>query len=127
MRKHLKDVDMGLVTKYMIEHDCNIDEAVAAVKKKTGIKKRTPVKEPTTKLKAMRLKSGLSQSQLAEKADLKLRTLQAYEAGQRSFDSARIDILLRTALILDCKLEDLLENEDYIKVLEDYHEMVKSC
>lgn len=119
-RKQLKDVDMSLVTKYMIEHDCNIDEAVAAVKKKTGIEKRTPVKEPTTKLKAMRLKSGLSQSQLAEKADLKLRTLQAYEAGQRSFDSARIDILLKTALTLNCKLEELITDETCLETLQAY-------
>ena len=120
MRKQLKDVDMDAVTKYMLENDCNIDEAITAVKKQTGIIKRTPIKEAVTKLKAVRLQAGLSQSQLAKEADLNLRTLQAYEAGGRSFDNARIDTILKVALACNCSIEELIENKEYLELLNKY-------
>ena len=96
-KRDLKNIDMTLVTKYMIENDCNLDEAIAAVS--NGQK---PVKEAATKLKAMRLQAGMSQSQLAKETDLNVRTLQAYEAGNRSFDSARLDTILKVALACRC-------------------------
>lgn len=130
-RKSLKNVDMELVTKYMVEHDCKLDEAIAAVQEQSTpapepkpVKERTPIKEATTKLKAVRLRSGLSQSQLAKEADLNVRTLQTYEQGHRNFDNARIDTILKVALACNCKLEDLIESEEYLDLMEKYHEMV---
>ena len=114
-KRDLKNIDMTLVTKYMIENDCNLDEAIAAVSNS-----QKPVKEAATKLKAMRLQAGMSQSQLAKETDLNVRTLQAYEAGNRSFDSARLDTILKVALACRCKIEDLIESEDYLELLNRY-------
>lgn len=66
----------------------------------------------TKKLKEMRQSRGLSQSQLAEKTGINVRTIQHYEQGSKNFDHARIDTILKCCIALNCKLEDLIENED---------------
>lgn len=74
------------------------------------------------KLKKKRLEAGLSQSQLAEKAGMNVRTLQHYEQenSPKNFDHARIDTILRVCLALNCKLEDVIENPEYLKLLKKY-------
>lgn len=72
------------------------------------------------KLKEKRLAKGLSQKQLAEKAGLNVRVLQHYEQGSKNFDHARIDILLKYCIALDCKLSDLIENPEYLDLLKQY-------
>lgn len=72
------------------------------------------------KLKQLRIKAGLSQSQLAEKASLNVRVLQHYEQGSKNFDHARIDILLKYCLTLNCKLSDLIEDPEYLDLLKKY-------
>ena len=75
-----------------------------------------------SKLKIMRQAKGLSQSQLAEKANMNVRTLQHYEQGSKVFDHARIDTILRVCLALDCKLEDIIENQEYIDLIKQYED-----
>ena len=72
------------------------------------------------KLKKMRNKAGYSQSQFANLAGINIGTLRHYEQGSKNFDHARIDTILKTCLILDCKFRDVIENEEYIRLLEDY-------
>lgn len=72
------------------------------------------------KLKERRLAAGLSQTQLAEKAGLNVRVLQHYEQGSKNFDHARIDILLKYCIALDCKLSELVENPEYLTLLKKY-------
>lgn len=70
----------------------------------------------TRKLKAWRQAKGLSQSQLAEKTGINLRTIQHYEQGSKNFDHARIDTIMRVCVALDCGLDDILENPEYIEL-----------
>lgn len=72
----------------------------------------------TKKLKEKRQAVGLSQSQLAEKAGINVRVLQHYEQGSKNFDHARIDTILKICIALNCKLEDVIENPDYIELLK---------
>lgn len=72
----------------------------------------------TKKLKELRQARGLSQSQLAEKTGINLRTLQHYEQGSKNFDHARIDTLVKTCLVLNCKLEDIIEDTEYINLIK---------
>lgn len=74
------------------------------------------------KLKEMRQTKGLSQSQLAEKANMNVRTLQHYEQGSKIFDHARIDTILRVCLVLDCKFEDVIENQEYLDLIKRYED-----
>ena len=72
----------------------------------------------TKKLKEMRQSRGLSQSQLAEKTGINIRTLQHYEQGSKNFDHARIDTILRVCIALGCKLDDIIENQEYDELLK---------
>ena len=60
------------------------------------------------KLKEARKKAGLSQSALAEKAGISMRTLQNYEMGKRY--PASLDIALGLATALNTTTEDLLSS-----------------
>ena len=70
------------------------------------------------KLKEMRQTKGLSQSQFAKKTGINLRTVQHYEQGSKNFDHARIDTILKTCIALNCKLEDILENPEYVELVK---------
>ena len=73
-----------------------------------------------SKLKTKRMEANMSQSQLAEKANMNVRTLQHYEQGSKIFDHARIDTILRVCLALNCKMEDVIENQEYIDLIKKY-------
>lgn len=72
------------------------------------------------KLQDARKAAGMSQSQLADKANMNVRTLQHYEQGSKIFDNARIDTILSICLALNCKIEDVIENEEYLKLIDQY-------
>lgn len=72
----------------------------------------------TKRLKEKRQAKGLSQSQLAEKTGINVRTIQHYEQGSKIFDHARIDTILKCCIALDCKLEDLIENQEYVELIK---------
>ena len=70
------------------------------------------------KLKQLRQATGLSQSQFAEKAKMSVRTLQHYEQGSKDFNNARIDTIIKACIVLNCRLEDIIDNPDYIELLK---------
>lgn len=72
------------------------------------------------KLKEMRRKAGFSQSQLADVTGINVGTLRHYEQGSKNFDNARIDTILKVCLTLDCKFENVVENEEYINLFKTY-------
>lgn len=76
------------------------------------------------KLKEMRQAKGLSQSQLAEKSGLNVRTLQHYEQenSPKIFDHARLDTILKCAIALGCKIEDIIDNSEYLDLIQKYNE-----
>lgn len=70
-----------------------------------------------TKLQKMRVGQGLSQSKLAELSGVPIRTIQHYEQEKRPIDGARLHTLCELCIVLGCKIEDILENEETIKKL----------
>ena len=70
------------------------------------------------KLKQLRQSKQMTQGQLAEAAGLNLRTIQHYEQGSKNLDHARIDTLMKICIALDCKLTDLIENEEFQQLIE---------
>lgn len=62
-----------------------------------------------TKLKSIREKSGLSQSQLAQKADISTRTLQDYEQGKRNINMASAMTVIKLASALNVQPIELME------------------
>ncbi len=63
---------------------------------------------PETKLKRLRLRLGLSQSRLAERAAVPLRTIQQYEQRQKDIAKAQAETVLKLSRALFCRMEDLI-------------------
>lgn len=86
-----------------------------------GKKKSSRVTMTNTKLKAMRLQKNITQKELAAIADISQRVLQQYEQGtQREIDSARLDVILKLCIALDCEISDILEREETVALYNKY-------
>ena len=64
-----------------------------------------------TALKAMRIRNGLSQSQLAKASGVPLRTLQQYEQRQKDINKARAEYIMMLSAALGCSPVSLLEKK----------------
>lgn len=62
-------------------------------------------------LKKIRMKNGLSQSQLAGAAGVPLRTIQQYEQGQKDINKARAEYLIMLSSALRCEPSSLLQRD----------------
>lgn len=62
-----------------------------------------------TNLKLLRQRAELTQRELAELAEVPLRTIQQYEQRQKNINRAQAETLARIAKQLYCNIEDLLE------------------
>lgn len=74
-----------------------------------------------TKLQKTRLKRGLSQSELATKSGVPLKTIQHYEQKKRQIENAKLYIICDLCSSLGCKIEDILEDEKMIERIKDIH------
>lgn len=71
-------------------------------------------------LQEKRKEKGLSQSQLAKKADVKLRTLQYYEQGSKDINGAKLNTLLDLAMALECPISEIVTDLELIKKINLY-------
>ena len=62
-----------------------------------------------SKLKLIRIKKGIKQSELSELSGVPLKCIGNYEQLRRDINHARVDIVYRLALSLDCTIEKLIE------------------
>ena len=68
-----------------------------------------PEERQLSRLQAYRRRIGISQRELAERAEVPLRTIQQYEQKQKNINHARADYVLRIAKVLYCRPDDLME------------------
>lgn len=61
-----------------------------------------------TKLQEVRQMTGLSQSQLAERSGISVRTLQHYETGDRDLRKAAVETVLALAEALGCDINKII-------------------
>lgn len=66
-----------------------------------------------------RNEAGLSQSQLAKKSGVNVRTIQFYERNEGSIDGAKLNTLIELSNVLNCGITDLLDSEELKKKCED--------
>lgn len=76
-----------------------VDTITAIISKKIG----------TTALQAKRKNTGFTQIQLAERANVNLRTLQQYELGSKSINKASFQTIMALCNALNCEPVDILE------------------
>ena len=62
----------------------------------------------------------LKQAELAEKTGLGISTIRAFEQGQRNINKAELTTLLKLCNTLECKLPDILDDEETLTELERY-------
>ena len=74
-----------------------------------------------TKLKTLRTQTDLKQSDVANACDLSLRSYQNLEQGRDSIDRCKLETLLRLCFCLNCKLSDILEDENLVSLYEKTH------
>lgn len=68
-----------------------------------------------SKLKKRRVGKGFSQQDLANASGVSKRMIQAYEHGTRDINKAILETICGLCLALDCKIEDILDNEELIE------------
>lgn len=59
-------------------------------------------------LKELRIKKGLTQKELAQKAGLSVRLIQKYEQNVQDLNQVYAITIYKLAKVLDCSYEDLL-------------------
>lgn len=69
-------------------------------------------------LKESRMKAGLTQSELAQKAGINCRVLQHYECGSRDINGAKLITLLKICNALDCELSNIVTDENLLKLMK---------
>ena len=68
-----------------------------------------------SKLKQIRKEKGLTQSELAEKCNISIKSVQAYEQGTRKLEKANKNTIIKICEVLNCKISDIIESEEMIK------------
>ena len=63
-----------------------------------------------TNLKVIRQAKGLSQSELANLANVDIRSIQMYEQKRNDINKAQAETLLKLSKVLGCNIEDLMED-----------------
>ena len=93
-----------IVAMYHPFHEMSIEHFYEAMDKKM----ESRVSE--TKLKKVREAAALSQSELAKRSGVSLRSIQMYEQKANDIDKAQAQTLYKLSRVLGCDIEDLLEN-----------------
>ena len=71
---------------------------------------------PESNLKRLRTQANLSQSELADFANISVRTIQELEQGRKNINKAQIDTLLPIATALHVPVESLVERIPFSKI-----------
>ena len=64
---------------------------------------------PDTNLKRIRTTYGCTQSELAQRSQVSLRSIQMYEQRQKDINKASVETIHRLSKVLGCTMEDLIE------------------
>lgn len=73
-------------------------------------------------LAELRKSVGMSQRELAQATGISYKLVQSYEQGVRDINGARISTLLSLCIVLKCRLEQLITDENIINQIKLYTE-----
>ena len=72
-----------------------------------------------SKLQELRKINKLSQKDLANITNIKIRNIIAFENGERDINGAGLEKLIQLAIALKCKISDILEDENLINLCKE--------
>lgn len=98
-----------IINMYYIYHEMDITNFIERI---NNIFEETTLE---TNLKQIRTSRGLSQSELANKSGVTLRSIQLYEQKANDIDKAQVHALYKLSRALGCSIEDLLESPEQNK------------
>lgn len=73
-----------------------------------------------TKLQAIRINRGLTQREISRLANVNYRTYQLYDQGAKKLDHARLDTILKICAVLDCDIEEIIEEPEWLSLYNEY-------
>lgn len=68
-----------------------------------------------TKLRVVRVRKGLSQSELSAASGVPTKTIQRYEQEPNKIDGARLNTICGLSEALGCKITDIIEDKELIE------------
>ncbi len=99
-----EDISMKEILKlYPILHETSEDKSVDTINSIISHK------ENISKLQKQRKKCGYSQSELAKKSGVNLRTLQQYELKTKDINKASVQTVIALSKTLGCSIDEILE------------------
>lgn len=75
------------------------------------LQKRTKAQQMPARLQMLRKTAGLTQSELAKRSQVSLRSIQLYEQRQKDINKAQVTTVRQLATVLGCQMEELLEDD----------------
>ncbi len=72
------------------------------------------------KLRALRVAKGYSQADLARESGVVLKTIQRFELKPADIDKTRLETFFALCGALDCKISDLIEDEEVLREYKNY-------
>lgn len=93
-----------LLGTYGVMHEADIHVFVEVLDEKMRVYQRV------SQLKRLRTYAGLTQSALANRAQVPLRQIQLFEQGQRDINKCQVHALIRLAKALGCDVTDIISD-----------------
>lgn len=78
-----------------------------------------------TKLQRKRQAAGMTQEQAAAACGVSVGVWRHYEQGSRSFDGAALPVIIRAAIAMKCRIEELIENPETVRLLDEYKSAIR--
>ena len=101
----LEHVKMSeVLSMYKVYHEMDITQFV------DEMERRCSQNHGESRLKKLRENRGLSQSQLAERSGVGLRSIQMYEQRVNDIDKAQAQTIYKLSRAIGCRMEDLMED-----------------
>lgn len=70
-------------------------------------------------LRSFRKKEKLTKKQLSDLTGISMRTIDDYETGKRDINGAKIKTVLKLSEALGCRMRDILDDEELIRLLDE--------
>lgn len=98
-------LDISEVMSMYILHEADVSKFVETADKIIERNKKSKI----SNLQRIRKSRGMTQRRLSEESGVTLRMIQLYEQRQNDINKAQVEVVVRLANVLGCRVEDIIE------------------